>query len=232
MPAAHTEKHTAATNVRRFTVRRQSGAGSRTGAGRASGWRANARRIRSITGSPQQSTPSSHGKQRKLLCLLSVLCVDHRTGLRDHGLRRRFDRQNAFDDDGLVSSRRNEVELLRGQPLDSLRRLQRLDLEAQPTGGFLFRRALPLNLLYLVAMAQQLEVLPRGEEQDDHEEAGDADRLPQLALASFVDFADDRVVANVLLHGVLKRLQASPVSRVLRTRLDLAGSERTRPYNL
>ncbi len=33
------------------------------------------------------------------------------------------------------------------------------------------------------------------------------DRLPQLALPRLVHFADDRVVANVLLDGVLERLQ-------------------------
>jgi hypothetical protein len=53
-------------------------------------------------------------------------------------------------------------------------------------------------------VAQQLEVLPGRERADQHEKAGDADRLPQLALPRLVHLADDRVVADVFLDCVLE----------------------------
>src|SRR6185503_14586925 len=53
-------------------------------------------------------------------------------------------------------------------------------------------------------MAQQLEMLPGGQEEDEHEEAGHADRLPQLAVTLLVHLADDRVVPDVFLDGVFE----------------------------
>src|SRR5207247_650188 len=46
----------------------------------------------------------------------------------------------------------------------------------------------------------------------DDEESRDAERLPQLALARLVDLAHDRVVADVLLNGVLERLHQAILS--------------------
>src|SRR4051794_866908 len=60
-------------------------------------------------------------------------------------------------------------------------------------------------MLDFVAVPQQLEVLPRREQQDEDEQRGHADRLPELALPGLVHLADDRVVANVLLDGVFER---------------------------
>ena len=72
--------------------------------------------------------------------------------------------------------------------------------------GLFLDGALAVDLLDLIAVAQQLEVLPRREEQHDHEESREAHRLPEVALPRLVDLAHDRVVANVLLDGVLERL--------------------------
>src|SRR5262245_11599881 len=96
------------------------------------------------------------------------------------------------------------MQLLGRELLDPLRRAQRVDLEAQAAGGFLFGRALALDFLDLVAVPQQLEVLPRGKKEHEHEKPGDADRLPELALPVLVHLADDRVVAHILLDGVLE----------------------------
>ena len=71
---------------------------------------------------------------------------------------------------------------------------------------FFLGRAFALHLLEPVAVAQQLEVLPRREQQDEHQEGGDGSRLPQLAVLRLVDLADDRVVADVLLDCVLEWL--------------------------
>ena len=65
----------------------------------------------------------------------------------------------------------DEVELLGRERLDPLRRLQRVDSEAQAARDVFFRAALALQLLDLIAVAEQLEVLPRRDEQDQHEEA-------------------------------------------------------------
>ena len=83
---------------------------------------------------------------------------------------------------------------------------KRVDFEAQLVAGFFFGGALAVQLLDLVAVAQQLEVLPRREEQHDDQKRRHAGRLPELALPRLVDLAHDRVVADVLLDGVLERL--------------------------
>ena len=67
-----------------------------------------------------------------------------------------------------------------GDLLDAARRAQRLDLEAQMAVHLFLRRALPLQALDLVAVAQQLEVLPGREQQHDDEEPADGQRAPQL----------------------------------------------------
>src|SRR5215471_9133614 len=104
------------------------------------------------------------------------------------------------------------MQLLGRELLDPLRRAERVDLEAQAAGDVLFGGALALDLLDLVAVPQQLEMLPRGEEQHQHEEAGDADRLPQLALPVLVHFADDRIVAHILLDRVLEGFHQAVLS--------------------
>src|SRR4051812_2911568 len=125
---------------------------------------------------------------------------------------RRLRRDDAFDDDRLVARRRDEVQLVGGERLDPLRRLERVDLELEAARDVLLGGALALQLLHLVAVAQQLEVLPGRDQEDEHEEAGDADRLPQLALPRLVDLADDRVVADVFLDGVLERFHQAILS--------------------
>src|SRR6266849_10497352 len=104
------------------------------------------------------------------------------------------------------------MELLGRDRLDPLGGFQRVDLEPQPAPCFFFRGPLTLQLLDLVAMAEQLEMLPRREEQDQHEERGDAGRLPELALPRPVDLADDRVVPHILLDGVLEGLHQAILS--------------------
>src|SRR5439155_26437566 len=97
-----------------------------------------------------------------------------------------------------------------GEPLDALGRPEGADFEAQLPPGFFFGGALPVQLFDLVPVAQQLEVLPRRKQQQQHEESRHAERFPQLALPRLVDFAHDRVVADVLPDGVLERLHMSP----------------------
>src|SRR5205085_4227110 len=64
--------------------------------------------------------------------------------------------------------------------------------------------ALLLHPLDLVAVGQQLEVLPRRKQQHHDQEEADPHGPPQLALSRLVHLADDRVVANVLLDRVLE----------------------------
>src|SRR5262249_55763217 len=56
-----------------------------------------------------------------------------------------------------------------------------------------------------VPVLEQLEVLPRGEQQCQHQERRNRARLPELALPRLVDLADDQVVPNVFLDCVLER---------------------------
>ena len=108
--------------------------------------------------------------------------------------------------DRFFARRRDEMEPFGGELLDALRRLERVDLETQLAADFFFGGALAVHLFDLVAVPQQLEMLPGGKEQHDDEKSGEAGGLPQLALTRFVDLAHDRVVANVLLDGVFERL--------------------------
>src|SRR5688572_27326154 len=91
-----------------------------------------------------------------------------------------------------------------GDSLDAARRSQCLDLEAQVAVHVLFRRAVPLHTLDLVSVAEQLEVLPGREQDDQDEKCADAEGSPQLALARFVHLAHDRIVPDVLLDGVFE----------------------------
>src|SRR5262245_51320715 len=75
------------------------------------------------------------------------------------------------------------------------------------TVDFLFRHAFLLHLLQPVAVPEQLEVLPRREQQHRDQKAADTYRPPQLTLPVPVDLADDRVVADVLLDRVFERLR-------------------------
>ena len=67
-----------------------------------------------------------------------------------------------------------------------------------------FGRARVLQFLDPVAVLQEFEVLPGRKEHHGDEQATDRRRPPQLALPCLVDLADDRVVAYVLLDGVLE----------------------------
>src|SRR5436190_13078763 len=123
---------------------------------------------------------------------------------RDDGLRGRLRGNDALEHDGFAPRRRDEVEASGRQRLDAPGRLQRFDLETQAPVELSFGRALPLQLFDHVAVAQQLEVLPRREQQHRDEERADARRLPHLALTVLVDLADDGVVADVLLDRVFE----------------------------
>src|SRR5688500_9584215 len=96
------------------------------------------------------------------------------------------------------------MQLLGRDPLDAARRAQRLDFERQVPVDLLFGGALLAHPLDLIAVAQQLEVLPRREQQHHDQEEPDAGRAPELPLPRRVDFADDRIVANVLLDRVFE----------------------------
>src|SRR5437762_13512457 len=104
------------------------------------------------------------------------------------------------------------MELLGGNRLDPLGGFQRVDLEPQPAPRFFFRGPLTLHLLDLITMAEQLEMLPCREEQDEHEERGDTDRLRELDLPRLVHLADDRVVAHILLDGEFEGLHQAILS--------------------
>src|SRR4051812_47977222 len=82
------------------------------------------------------------------------------------------------------------------------------------TVDLLFRGAFLLHLLDAVAVPQQLEVLPRREEQDRDQEGAGANRAPHLLVPFAIDLPHDRVVANVLLDGVLefRAHDATPIS--------------------
>ena len=71
--------------------------------------------------------------------------------------------------------RRDEVQPFDRELFNSLRGFQRFDFQAQAPAGFLLRRMLPLQLLELIAVPEQLEVLPGRKEQGDHEKAADGD---------------------------------------------------------
>jgi hypothetical protein len=96
------------------------------------------------------------------------------------------------DHDVLVRRRLDQPEVLGGNALDAARRAERLDLQLQMPVHFFFRRPLLLEPLHEVAVAHELEVLPRGEEQHEDEDRADRDRSPELTLPCLVDLADDR----------------------------------------
>src|SRR5262245_66513516 len=70
----------------------------------------------------------------------------------------------------------------------------------------LFVGAFALHLLEAIAVLEQLEVLPRREQQYEHEEDTNQRRSPHLAMALAIDLADDRVVADVFLDRVFEGL--------------------------
>ena len=92
------------------------------------------------------------------------------------------------------------------------RRSQRVDLEPQMAVDLVLGGALLLHLLDAVAVAQQLEVLPGGEEEDGDQEDADRHRPPHLEVPLAIDLAHDRVVADVLL-GL--RIRNSPLMTFL-----------------
>jgi hypothetical protein len=98
------------------------------------------------------------------------------------------------------------VEPLGRKSFDALGRLQGLYFQPVLPAELFLQGTFALELLDLIAMAQQFEVLPRREEQHQDEKTCDPDRGPQFALSLFVDFTDDCAVSNVLLDGVFERL--------------------------
>src|SRR6185503_9871829 len=116
--------------------------------------------------------------------------------------RRRLD--DALDHGGVLGARGHHVKPSERQPLDALGRLQRLRLEPQVAVHLGLGRAFLLHLLEAVAVAAQLELLPGPEEQHRDEEHADGHRPDHLAVPLPIDFAHDRVVANVLLDRVFE----------------------------
>src|SRR6188768_2108194 len=137
-----------------------------------------------------------------LLGFVDIAAVSLQDG--DDGLVGRRRGSDPLDHDGLPARRGHEVQLLGRNLLDPARRAQSLDLEPEMAIDLLFRGTLLLHALDLVAMLQQLEVLPGRKQQHDDQEQADPERAPQLALSGLVDLPDDRVVANVLLDRVLE----------------------------
>src|SRR5690349_15260936 len=64
--------------------------------------------------------------------------------------------------------------------------------------------AIALHLLEAIAVAQQLEVLPRREQQHQHQDDADAERLPEILQPPIIDLAHDLVVAEVLANLVFE----------------------------
>src|SRR5207237_10668275 len=80
-----------------------------------------------------------------------------------------------------------------------------------------FRRAFLLHALDVVAVAEQLEVLPRREQQHHDQEHADSHRAPQLALPRLVHFADDWIVPHVLLDRVFEIHRAHSTLSIARS---------------
>src|SRR5262245_16983175 len=80
--------------------------------------------------------------------------------LRDHRCRRRFRRHDALDDDRCAGLRGDELQPSKGQRLDPLRRLERLDLEAEVAVDLFLVAASLLHLFEAVAVLQKLDALP------------------------------------------------------------------------
>src|SRR3954470_11180046 len=130
--------------------------------------------------------------------------VENRTlPRRDDGFFGRRRGRHPLDHDCLCARRRDEVEPFR-QARDAPGRAQGGDLQAQVAVDLLLLRPLLLHLLNLVAVAQQLEVLPRREQQDHDQDPADRERAPDLALTLIVHLANDQVVAYVFLDRVLE----------------------------
>src|SRR5882672_7509504 len=117
--------------------------------------------------------------------------------MRDDGARRRGGRPHAFDDGCIIRAGRDHVQALHRQLLDASRRSQRLDLEAQVTVDLFFRGSFELHALESVPVAEQLEVLPRGEEKHRDEEEAEPHRAPHVALPIAIDLAHDWIVPYV-----------------------------------
>src|SRR5262245_13728296 len=67
-------------------------------------------------------------------------------------------------------------------------------------------RMFALHLLEPIPMSQQLEVLPRPEQQDRDQKEPDSGGSPHLPVPLAIDFTNDGVVADVLLDGVFERV--------------------------
>lgn len=91
-----------------------------------------------------------------------------------------------------------------GDALDPLWRSQRFYFEPEVTIDFLFLGALLFHLPYAVTVTQQLEVLPRREQENTNKQHAQHGETPQLALTRPVYFAYDRIVTDVLSDCVLK----------------------------
>ncbi len=113
-------------------------------------------------------------------------------------------RQHTLDDDRCPGFWCDEMKVARRQPLDALRRLERLDLEPEMPVDRLFVAALLLHLLERdtrAAAARRAAIRRRGARRQT---APERHRSPLLAQPPLVDLADDRVVPHVFLDGVFE----------------------------
>src|SRR4029079_4233634 len=102
-----------------------------------------------------------------------------------------------------------------------------LDLESQLAVDRLLRRAGLLKFLHFVAVLQNLEMLPRRKQSHADDEQRDAGGAQEIALLLRVNRANDGVVADVLLDGVLDVDAHASFSTARRRALRDRGFRRT-----
>ena len=116
------------------------------------------------------------------------------------------------------------MELPDGDLGDTLRRLERLDLQLEVPVDFDLLLAGPLHLLDTVAVSQQLEVLPGRADQQRQDDRADPRPAPQVAVARVVDLADDLVVPDVLADRVIEGFHHAPPAAAACARRSAARS--------
>src|SRR5262245_10980953 len=101
---------------------------------------------------------------------------------------------------------------LPGVGLDALGRAQLLDPVLELAVALLLVGQLLAQLALVVAVSNLLDLPPDREDEHGNEQQADEHRAPQLPMALRVDLPHDRVVADVLLDGVLECLAGHDAS--------------------
>src|SRR5687768_12252615 len=112
---------------------------------------------------------------------------------------------DAFDDHRLRRTGFNHSQVLHGPRLDERRRSHHFDFQAQAPGDDRFLVQQLLRFLHAIPVLLQLELLPGGEQEHDHEEDAEADGAPHIPMAFEIDLTDDRIVPDVLLDRPFER---------------------------